>query len=306
MALGQTEHRARVDPARKVARDLDVGDQALAHGVIEHVAEARDDLGVGAVVGRDLGRGRKREVPVRVDADLAALRDRVVTRRNRVDAVEDRVRVRAEVEALLEHGLAVPARGNAEGDQRLHLGREVHVALVRGVEERLDPEAVADREHRAVTAVGDHGRELTAQVAPQVHALAQVEVQRDLAVGFGLERAALCAQAIADRAVAVELAVHDDLDVAGRVGDRLVAVIQADDREARVAEEPAPVGRDPAADGVRAAVMERLERAVEALGLQGVVEQPGYESAHGRLPSGRGSGPGSVGIILPHFGRRRG
>ena len=121
MELGQTEHRARVDPARQIARDLDVGDQALAHGVVEHVAEARDDLGVGAVVGCDLGRGRKHEVPVRVDADLAALRDRVVTRRNRVDAVEDRVRVRAEVKALLEHRLAVPARGNAKREQRLHL-----------------------------------------------------------------------------------------------------------------------------------------------------------------------------------------
>ena len=170
---------------------------------------------------------------------------------------------------------------------------------MRGVEERLDPEAVADREHRAVTAVGDHGRELAAQVAPQVHALAQVEVQRDLAVGFGLERAALCAQAIADRAVAVELAVHDDPDVAGRVGDRLVAVIQADDREARVAEEPAPVGRDPTADAVGAPVMERLERAVEALGLHGVAERPGYESANGRLPSGRGPAPARSGSSCP-------
>ena len=94
--------------------------------------------------------------------------------------------MRPEVEALLEDRLAVPARRDAEREQRLHLGGEEDVALVHGVEERLDAEAIADREHRAVAPVRDQPRELPAQVASEVHPLAQVEVQRDLAVGVGL------------------------------------------------------------------------------------------------------------------------
>jgi hypothetical protein len=153
------------------------------------------------------------------------------------------------------------------------------------VEQRLDPEAVANREHHAVAAVRDHRRKLAAQVMPEAHPFAEIEVQRDLAVGVGRERAALRAQALADRAVAVELAIDDDLHVARRVRDRLVAVVEADDREARVAQEPAPVGRDPAADRVGPAVVEGFERAVEALRIQGVAEQPGCETAHGRASS---------------------
>jgi len=34
------------------------------------------------------------------------------------------------------------------------------------------------------------------------------------------------------------------------------------------------------------------------------MEQSGYESAHARLLSGQGSGPGWIGIILPHCKRR--
>ena len=64
-------------------------------------------------------------------------------------------------------------------------------------------------------------------------------MQRDLAVGVGLEDAALGAQALADRLVAVELAVDDELDLAARVRHRLIAVAEADDREPGMAEEHA-------------------------------------------------------------------
>src|SRR4029453_16182833 len=101
--------------------------------------------------------------------------------------------------------------------------------------------------------------ELPAQVATEVHPLAQVQVQGDLAVRVGCEDAALGAQALADGPVAVELAVDDQPDVAAGVRHRLGTVVEADDREARMAEEPAAVGGDPLAHRVRTAVVERLE-----------------------------------------------
>jgi hypothetical protein len=159
------------------------------------------------------------------------------------------------------------------------------VALVHSIEERLDAEAVANREHRTVAAVRDHRRELPAQVASEVHPLAEVQVQRDLAVGVGLERAALGTQAFADGLVAVELAVDDELDVAAGVRHRLGTVAETDDREAGMAEEPAAVGGNPLAHRVGTPVMKRLEGTVEPLRLQRASEEAPYESAHVRVQS---------------------
>ena len=56
-----------------------------------------------------------------------------------------------------------------------------------------------------------------------------IKVQRDLAVGLGDETVAFGAQILADRSVAIEFAVDDEVKIAARMSHRLVAVIQADD-----------------------------------------------------------------------------
>ena len=54
MSLGEAEHRARVDPAAQVGGDLDIGDEPLADGVVEHGAETQGDVGVRTIIGRQL------------------------------------------------------------------------------------------------------------------------------------------------------------------------------------------------------------------------------------------------------------
>src|SRR5215469_17963567 len=73
VSLGEAKDCARVDPTAQVAGDLDVGYQALADGVVEHCAEAGNDLLVRTIVGGQLGGARKLQIPIRVDTDLAAL-----------------------------------------------------------------------------------------------------------------------------------------------------------------------------------------------------------------------------------------
>ena len=50
--LRKTEHGAGIDAAAQIAADLHIGDQALADGLGQDIAESLDDLGLGALVRR--------------------------------------------------------------------------------------------------------------------------------------------------------------------------------------------------------------------------------------------------------------
>ena len=71
LALSEAEHRAGIDPPGEVAGDLDVGDEPFAHGVVEHVSEAGDDVGVvSSIRGQGCSVGVL-EVPVGPHGDVA-------------------------------------------------------------------------------------------------------------------------------------------------------------------------------------------------------------------------------------------
>jgi len=88
-----------------------------------------------------------------------------MARRHLVDALEHRAIAVGDHVQILEHRLVIPARGHAGREQRLRFRRDVELAFVVGVEERLDPKAVARREEQPAALVPDYERELAAQFA---------------------------------------------------------------------------------------------------------------------------------------------
>ena len=113
-----------------------------------------------------------------------------------------------------EDRLAVPAGGHAGGEERLDLGGESRASVVEGVEERLDPEAVARREEDLVRFVPEEQRELAAQLRQARRAQVLVEVQGDLAVGARPEPVPAALELPLDPLEVVELAVDDDVEPA--------------------------------------------------------------------------------------------
>ena len=119
-----------------------------------------------------------------------------------------------------------------DGQQRLLLAGEERASLVEIRVQRLDAEPVPRAEQYPLLRVPDEEREHAPQLAHDL--LAQVVVTRDdrLAVAVGLEgRAEVAGQPLAQLQVVVDLAVEDQV-VAPQVGERLVAVVDVDDREA--------------------------------------------------------------------------
>src|SRR5262249_41089649 len=145
------------------------------------------------------------------------------------------------------------------------LGSKEHIAIDDGIKERLDAEAIADRDHRALAFVGDDHRELAAQFVRALHATLLVKMQRDFAVAFGREAIAGGAKPLANLAVAIELAVHHQVHRAVGTGHRLIAIVQADDRQARMSERPKAVARGPASGPIGPAMEQDLERRVATL-----------------------------------------
>ncbi len=136
-----------------------------------------------------------------------------------------------------------------------------------------------------VTVVPESERELPAEATQTGGALLAVEMQGDLGVGRRPEDVATSGQLVAERLVAVELAVHGESE--GRVGGRqgLLAGLEIDDAEPRVAEaDPAIAGR-PHAGAVGPAVAERAHAGPEGgrrdLASRGMQR---YDPAHGVLP----------------------
>jgi hypothetical protein len=84
-----------------------------------------------------------------------------------------------------------------------------------------------------------------------------------------------------DRLVAVELAVHHDLQASVLVRDRLIAGREVDDGEARVAEPDPAMRRDPPALRVGAAMLEPKRRPAKRVLVDRVPRgDDGHDAAH--------------------------
>ena len=205
-------------------------------------------------------------VPVLHDAHVLAVRHQVAPRRKLIDAGEQRAVGGVRDEVHVVQRLAIPAKGNAELDERLHLGREVEGSVVDRVVQRLDAEAVARREQRAVAVIPDGVRELTAQRMHGPRALRFIEMQRDLAIRARSEGVPLALELRADALEVVELAVVNQVKPAVLARDRLVARRQVDDAETRVPEPNATARLEPDALRVRPAMGEATSRAMKGVG----------------------------------------
>ena len=125
-----------------------------------------------------------------------------------------------------------------------------------GEEERLDAEPVAGGEEPLLRLVPQHERELAAELVEAVRPQVLVQVEGDLAVGARPQPVSRPFQLALDPLEVVELAVHDDVAPLVLVRDRLIAGHQIDDAEPGVAQSDSPVGRDPLALAVGAAVVQ--------------------------------------------------
>ena len=174
-------------------------------------------------------------------------------------------------------------------EQRLDLRREHKPVVVNGVVERLDPDAVAHEPQLAGPAVPQRDREHAAEAVEAVDAPLLVRVDDHLGVGVvGAE--AMAAEPLELRpqlGVVVDLAVEDELDRPVLVRHRLVgAVREVDDREPARAEADAPVGGDPGARAVGAAMGERVAhpRDVRLLDVETAPGEGSRYPAHVRTP----------------------
>src|SRR5262249_22654594 len=114
-----------------------------------------------------------------------------------------------------------------------------------------------------------------------------VEMGNDLGIAAGAEAMAGAQQVLAERAVVVDLAVADDLDVTLLVGERLRAVRDVDDGEAPAAEpHPAP---DHGAVAVGTAMDERAPHPTEHRRVrpEGATPHEAIDPAHHPTSTGR-------------------
>ena len=211
-------------PAAQVAADRHVGAQAQAHRFVEHVRGTVQRTPRRSRWPRRLSTVGSRSPSSGTAAMCRAGGEQVVTGRHLIDA---RRTACAGWPPSRRPGRRsrVPAGRHAGREQRLHLGGEVERAVVLGVEERLDAEAVAGGEQRRFgssqrTKANSPRRSVQAGGAEVL-----VEVQRDLAVGA---RASVTRPSSSRwiALVVVELAVDDDVQALVLAGDRLVAGVR--------------------------------------------------------------------------------
>jgi hypothetical protein len=165
-----------------------------------------------------------------------------VAGRDLEDAVEEcAALVTAHLDGVGDGGL-IPPRSDACREESFDLRGEVEGLVVKGVEERLDAEAIACGEEGAVAVVPENECKLPAQVMQAFSANLLVEVKGNLAVGAGTKTVASGLQIALDAFVVVELAVNDDVGTVVFGGDGLVAGDEIDDAEARVPESDAAIG----------------------------------------------------------------
>jgi hypothetical protein len=258
----QRDDEARVDAAAQHGAERDVAHEAAAHGVLELGEEPAGPLLQGAAAHGFRARIR----PVGFDGDAALVHDEPVSGQELGHVRERGPGTGEESERQIGvDRLVVELRAHeARGEQALELRRkDDEIADARPVE-RLDAEPVARDDASPPAAVPDGERELPSELLGDPGAVALVEVGEDLRVAPGPEDVPLRGELAPDLDVVVKLAVLDRPDLAGLVGEGLVAPVDVDDAEAPDAERDAVALVRPAV--VRAAVRHRVGHAVERLG----------------------------------------
>src|SRR5205085_4163866 len=150
--------------------------------------------------------------------------------------------------------LVIPARRNSGRKKRLDLRRDVQLARVQRIEQRLDAEAVARGEKRLCPFVPQYEREFAAHLFETGRSVVLVEVERDLAVTLRAKPVAATLELALDAFVVVELAVDDGVNASVFVLERLISRRKVDDGKSRVAEAGAAVGGNPGALRIGTAV----------------------------------------------------
>ena len=204
----------------------------------DRVAEPRpqllDQLGLVVVAQLERRPGPREALGPR----LAVLPDEQVAGRQLARVPEDRQRRRNRVEGeerLERVEVDLPAREGAQ------LRGELQAAAVDPVVERLDPVAVSGEDEPPLSGVPEPDREHPAQPPREVEPVLLVEVDEHLGVAVRAEAVARALELGPQLSVVVELAVLDDVNRSVLVGDRLVAGLEVDDREAAGGEADRPL-----------------------------------------------------------------
>ncbi len=250
----------RIETARQEHAERHVGHELRAHGLLEVQAQARDGLGFGhRPVDLQVG------LPVRPDRETGVVVPQQVARRQLAHALPDGQRRRhvhrVEIESQRQPVDAEPLAQQRRDSLQLR-GQDQGVAIL-VVDQRLLPQAVARRQQRAAALVADDEGEHADQMGAQVFAVLLVEVHQHLGVRLRTEAVPPQLELCAHLAVVVDLAVEDRRDRAVLVELRLVAGLQVDDRQARVAEPGLAV--DGRGDRVGPPVAKSGEQRVQAL-----------------------------------------
>ena len=156
----------------------------------------------------------------------------------------------------------IPAGGHPGGEQCFHFGSHVQGVVVKRVIQWLDAEAIARSKQRVARRVPKHERKFAAQAMQCLRPEILVEVQGDLAVRSRAEVVPRTLELGANRLEVVELAIDDDAGLVILAGDRLRAGRQVDDAQPGMTEGHAPILRHPVFLGIRAAVLESLNGAL--------------------------------------------
>ncbi len=232
LARGERRQPGRVDAAGEQHPDRDVGDQVGADRVAQRLAQLPREAVDRAAPG--FGGGDRARARVALPAHLSAAPGEQRARGQLARLGEDRQRRRDRVEGEIGgDGPGVDlAREAGLLQHRLQLGGEGERPVRDAVVEGLDPEAVAGEQQAPLPGVPERDREHAPQPLEEAVAVLLVEMDEDLGVAVGGEPVPEPLQLLAQLAVVVDLAVLDDRDRPVLVGDRLVAVLEVDDREA--------------------------------------------------------------------------
>ena len=225
------DDRARVEPAAQEHAEGDVGDEAVAHGLLQELGQALDVVrdGLGAPAGR-LRRGLR--APIRFDGDVSAPGDQAVAGLELLHRGEDRPRPRdVVVREVVVQGLAIDLPRDAIGEERFELGAEYQPIAQRRVVERLDAEPVTDEHEGLSRLVPQRDGEHSPEVMDEVRTVLLVEMDDRFRIGIGGETVPAGLQIRSELPIIVDLAVEDDPDRPILVRNRLMAAGDVDDAE---------------------------------------------------------------------------
>ena len=151
----------------------------------------------------------------------------------------------------------------AAREDPLHLRREDESAVDARQIERLDPEAIARGDQKAIGPVIEEKGELTSQMLETAEAELLVQIENDLRIRLRAEAVALCLERSPDPFEIVNLTVRREDDIAVVGLQRLRSGNQVDDREPSVSERELCrfVDEQPAA--VRAPMVEDAKHVLE-------------------------------------------